>query len=171
MKNIDFYDSILGKTFYETKIPLLTSLILKKGNLWRISKQLPIYREEDVHEEFVSTYLPNIEDNFMPIVYLCRVEVMDNRQIFAVINPRLKEYHFFYVDNSIGKSNDELLKLARKTIKRDEVKINIKSKNTEREVGKLINELLLGYINTLKQTYMIVMQSDCSNQYLRSLGI
>lgn len=44
LKNENYYDSILGKTFYETKIPLLVNLILKKGNLWKINKHLPLYR-------------------------------------------------------------------------------------------------------------------------------
>lgn len=55
----------------------------------------------------------------MPIVYFCRLEILENRQIYAIINPRLKEYTFLFVDHSLGKSNDELLKLARKTIKRE----------------------------------------------------
>lgn len=45
MKYEDNYDCILGKKFYETKMPLLTSLVVKKGNLWRINKNLKVYNE------------------------------------------------------------------------------------------------------------------------------
>ena len=44
LKNQDYYEGLLGKTFYEVKMPLLINLILKKGNLWKISKHLPLYR-------------------------------------------------------------------------------------------------------------------------------
>ena len=76
LKNEDYYDSILGRTFYETKIPLSINLILKKGNVWKINKQMKTYHEEDIHEVFGSQYLPNIENHFMPIIYLGRVCVM-----------------------------------------------------------------------------------------------
>lgn len=44
LKNVNSYENYLGKSFYEIKMPLIISLILKKGNLWKISKHLPIYR-------------------------------------------------------------------------------------------------------------------------------
>ena len=42
----------------------------------------------------------------MPIVYLARIQAMENRQIFAIINPRSKEFNFIFVDHSQGKNND-----------------------------------------------------------------
>lgn len=45
-------DCMLGKKFYETKMPLISSLIIKKGNLWRITKQMATYGEENIQEIF-----------------------------------------------------------------------------------------------------------------------
>ena len=112
---------------------------MNKGNLWKINKQLPTYREEDVHEVFGGQYLPNIEDNFMPIIYLSRLCVLETKYIFAVINPRTKEYTFIYVDHSSGKNYDDLLKLARKIIKRPDSKLSVQSKPTEIEAGIFVN--------------------------------
>ena len=152
-------------------MPLLISLIMRKGNLWKISKQLPMYKEEDVHEVFGGQYLPNIEDNFMPIVYLSRIQVLDNRQIYAIISPRAKEYNFVFVDHSSGKNNDELYRLARKTIKKDNCKISIKSNGTEYGAGKIVNETLENHLKQMKNTFLLVLQSDCSTEYLKSMGV
>lgn len=45
LKQQDYLDCILGKKFYETKMPLITYLVIKKGNLWRVSKQMSTYGE------------------------------------------------------------------------------------------------------------------------------
>lgn len=45
-KQQNYIDALLGKKFYETKLPLITSLIMKKGNLWRTGKQSMTYKEE-----------------------------------------------------------------------------------------------------------------------------
>lgn len=51
---------------------------------------------------FSSDYLPDIENNFMPFVYLSRLCILKSKYLFGVINPRMKEYTFIYVDNSGG---------------------------------------------------------------------
>ena len=66
----------------------------------------------------------------MHIAYLCRLRVLETRYIYAVIIPSTKEYSFIFVDYSSGKNNDDLLKLARKTIKKDDSKIVVKFKST-----------------------------------------
>jgi hypothetical protein len=45
-KTQNYFDAFLGQKFYETKMPLLTSLIMKKGNLWKTNKQAMTYRED-----------------------------------------------------------------------------------------------------------------------------
>lgn len=50
---------MIGKKFYETRMPLLISLIMKKGNLWKTNKQTMTYQEEDIQEVY-GQYLPNL---------------------------------------------------------------------------------------------------------------
>lgn len=64
------------------------NLILKKGNLWKISKHLSLYREQDVHEIFGSEYLPKIEENFMPTAYLSRIKAFENKHIFTLFSSK-----------------------------------------------------------------------------------
>ena len=66
----------------------------------------------------------------MPIVYLVRCKVKENRVIWALINPRIKEYKFFFVDRATGGSVDELISLARKTIGKSETYVTINSYKT-----------------------------------------
>lgn len=108
---------------------------MKKGNLWRISKHLPLYREEDVQEVFGSEYLPKIEDNFMPTVYLCYACVLENKHMFSLFSPKTLEYTIVFLDNSLAKNSDDLIRLARKAIKKEDAKITIKNKHIEREVA------------------------------------
>ena len=121
---------MLGKKFYETKMPLISSLIIKKGNLWRITKQMATYGEENIQEIFGEEYLPNIEQNFMPFVYLVRCKIKENRTIWTLIHPKYKEYKFFFVDRSINSNNDELLNLARKHIGKNDSLISINTFKT-----------------------------------------
>ena len=79
---------------------------------------MPLYREEDVHEVFGSEYLPKIEDSFMPTVYLSKITVLENKHMFSIFSPKTLEYTIVYLDNSLGKNTDELLRLARRTIKK-----------------------------------------------------
>ena len=48
VKQQDYFQAFIGEKFYETKLPLIMSLIMKKGNLWKTNKSLQNYREEDV---------------------------------------------------------------------------------------------------------------------------
>lgn len=52
--------------------------------------------------------------------------------MFSLFSPKTLEYTIVYVDNSSGKNTDELLKLARRAIKKDEANIQIVIKRTER---------------------------------------
>ena len=40
----DYFKAFLGKKFYETRLPLETSLIMKKGNIWKMTKQSMTYK-------------------------------------------------------------------------------------------------------------------------------
>jgi hypothetical protein len=154
-------------------MPLLVSLILKKGNLWKISKHLPLYREDDIHEVFGSEYLPKIEDSFMPTIYLSQTSSLNlkNKHIFCIFSPKTMEYIFLFLDNSLGKNSDELLRLARRTIQKEDAKISVVTKPTEREIAKEINEALKALEKTLNQTFLIILESSYEVPYLRSMGI
>lgn len=43
-KQQNYLQLFLGKKFYETRLPLLVSLIMNKGNLWRTGKQAMTYK-------------------------------------------------------------------------------------------------------------------------------
>jgi hypothetical protein len=68
----------------------------------------------------------------MPTVYLSKITVLENKHMFSLFSPKTLEYTIVYVDNSSGKNTDELLKLARRAIKKDEANIQIVIKRTER---------------------------------------
>ena len=78
----------------------------------------------------------------MPTVYLSKLTVLENKHLFSLFSPKTLEYTLVYLDNSLGKNTDDLLRLARKAIKKEEANISIKIKHTERDVGKLINDTL-----------------------------
>jgi hypothetical protein len=40
----DYFQAFLGKKFYETRLPLETSLIMKKGNIWKMTRQSTTYK-------------------------------------------------------------------------------------------------------------------------------
>lgn len=56
----------------------------------------------------------------MSTVYLSQIcaQNLKNKHIFSIFSPKTMEYTFIYLDNSQGKNNDELLRLARKTIQK-----------------------------------------------------
>ena len=45
VKQQDYFQAFIGKKFYETKLPLIMSLIMKKGNIWKTNKQMMTYKE------------------------------------------------------------------------------------------------------------------------------
>ncbi len=67
----------------------------------------------------------------MPIVYVVRAKVIDNRTIWGLINPKYKEYNFILVDKAINSNTDQLYKIARKAIGKPDSKINIMHNNDE----------------------------------------
>ena len=69
IKQQEYFQTFIGKKFYETRLPLMISLIMKKGNLWRTGKQSMAYREEQIQEVF-GDYLPNLDRTPLPVVYL-----------------------------------------------------------------------------------------------------
>lgn len=115
-KQQNYIDALLGKKFYETKLPLMTSLIMKKGNLWRTGKQSMTYKEEEIQEVF-GEYLPGIERSPIPTVYLYHQKVLSGRSIWALIVPKYHEFFFAFVDKSVGARNDELMALTRKILR------------------------------------------------------
>ena len=94
----------------------------------------------------------------MPIVYLIRCKVKENRIIWTLINPRIKEYKFIFVDRAVGGNNDELLNTARKSIGKSDTFVSISSYKTEYEAGTAVNECLIKYLNNLKQPYLVILQ-------------
>jgi hypothetical protein len=53
----------------------------------------------------------------IPTVYLFHQKVLSGRTFWALIIPKYHEYFFIFVDKSKGAQNDELLTIARKTLK------------------------------------------------------
>ncbi len=104
-KQQDYFDAFLGQKFYETKMPLLTNLIMKKGNIWRTTKQAMTYREDEVQEIF-GEYLSEVERLPIPTVFLFHQKVLSGRTFWALIIPKYHEYFFIFVDKSKGAQND-----------------------------------------------------------------
>jgi hypothetical protein len=115
-KQSDYFQAFLGKKFYETRLPLDTSLIMKKGNMWRMTKQSMTYKEEEIHEVF-GEYLTGLDKSPIPMVFLYHERVLAGRSIWALYIPKNHEYYFAFVDKSKGAFHDELLTLARKILK------------------------------------------------------
>lgn len=67
----------------------------------------------------------------MPTVYFGKICVLETKHLFSLFSPKTQEYIFVYLDNSLSKSTDELLRLARKMIKKQDCKITIKIKHTD----------------------------------------
>ena len=105
VKQQDYFQAFIGKKFYQTKLPLLMSLIMKKGNIWKTNKQLMTYREEDVQEVY-GDYLPNLERTPLPMVHLIHQKVMSGRSVWALIIPKDHEYSLAFVDKSKGAQHD-----------------------------------------------------------------
>lgn len=74
------------------------------------------YREEDI-QEIYGDYLPHLERSPLPLVHLVHEKVIVGRSLWALIIPKYHEYIFAFVDKSKGSQHDELLTLARKTLK------------------------------------------------------
>ena len=88
-KQQDYFQTLMGKKFYETKLPLIMSLIMKKGNLWKINKSANTYREEDIQSVY-GDYLPNLQKTPLPTVHLIYEKVMVGRSVWALVIPK---YH------------------------------------------------------------------------------
>jgi hypothetical protein len=70
----------------------------------------------------------------MPTLYLSQSHPhnLKTKQIFTIYSPKTAEYIFLYLDNSLGQTNEELLKLARKLVPKENTKLVILFKNTEK---------------------------------------
>lgn len=43
------FAAMIGRSFYEVNLPLISSLIMRKGNIWKVNKQSLSYNESEVH--------------------------------------------------------------------------------------------------------------------------
>lgn len=70
----------------------------------------------------------------MPTVYMSQIEApnLKNKHVYSIFSPKTLEYTFIFLDNSLGKNVDDLLRMARKAIGKDDAKISVKVKSTER---------------------------------------
>ena len=86
-------------------MPLLTSVIIDKGNIWKTNKQAMTYKEEEIQEQY-GEYLTGIERLPIPTVYLFYQKVLPGRTFWAIIIPKYHEYFFIFADKSKGAQND-----------------------------------------------------------------
>lgn len=122
------------------------------------------YKEEELQEVY-GDYLPNLERSPLPVVHLVHQKVMPGRYIWVLIIPKSHEYIFAFADKSKGSQHDELLTLARKTLKAKEVpdsesaKISIEHYSEDQEAGAAINKKLETLTNQTKQKFMIILRA------------
>jgi hypothetical protein len=43
VKQKDYFEAFIEKKFYETRLPLMISLVMKKGNLWKTGRHAMTY--------------------------------------------------------------------------------------------------------------------------------
>lgn len=43
VKQKDYFEAFIEKKFYETRLPLIISLVMKKGNLWKTARHAMTY--------------------------------------------------------------------------------------------------------------------------------